>query len=614
MPPSKRVQEADEESTNAPDVKKQNTSFTTDDIHSFFNSQIWDSEFQDTLKSQIANSEPYRWGSISDLMDDALLRDVRKEVLSQIAFTEKETDIYKVFQLGDLANLSGLDWADLLRLPSLYKLRAAIYSQEFRDVISKVTGCGKLSGVKTDMSINTYRKGCHLLTHDDVIGSRRVSFILYLPEPGKEWKPEYGGSLRLFPSIVPNVPKTDYSAKFTPQFNQIAFFTVQPGLSFHDVEEVRVDKHRLSVQGWFHIPQPGEDGYVPGEQEETEARSTLQQLQSKELQEFDFPKPIRNDLDEEQVKLIEDTTVLNEAEWKYLSEFINPVYLEKEALASLNKRFLEESIVEINEVLNPMYAVQLRSAMRHVEISEPTPQVSTEVTQPWKVAVPPHKQRYMYIDGKSPIELTEEGINFANRIGPQEFPNFESLKGPNRLSLLDNKLVSLASFLKSVAFKKWIKLITSLIVTSEQVLVRRFRPGHDFILATTTDKNLARSQDEENVLLEATLNLTPTATLAKNWESGEFGGYELCMADKEEDEDDDPAVYKASDPNDDAVLFTNQCKWNSLTLMVRDPSVLKFIKYVSINAKGSRWDVSCQWNVKNAEEEEEEEEDDDQEE
>ena len=32
--------------------------------------------------------------------------------------------------------------------------------------------------------------------------------------------------------------------------------------------------------------------------------------------------------------------------------------------------------------------------------------------------------------------------------------------------------------------------------------------------------------------------------------------------------------------------------------MVRDPSILKFVKYVSINAKGSRWDVSCHWNIK----------------
>ncbi|KAG8203172.1 hypothetical protein GWM34_02123 [Candida africana] len=611
MTPSKRSNNDTESSV---ELKKLNTTFNKEDIHSFFNQQIWDTKFQDDLKTTITESQPYRWGTIKGLMDDTLLRQVRKEVLSEIAFTKKETDIYKVFQLGDLANLLGLDWDDLLRLPSLYKLRAGIYSQEFRDVISKVTGCGKLSGIKTDMSINTYRKGCHLLTHDDVIGSRRVSFILYLPEPDKTWKENYGGALRLFPAIVPNVPKTDFSAKLVPQFNQIAFFTVQPGLSFHDVEEVRVDKHRLSIQGWFHIPQPGEDGYIPGEQEETEARSTLQQLQSKELQEFDFPKPIRNDFDEQQIDILGKTidNKLDDKDWEYLSEFINPVYLKPETLEQLNKTFIEESVIEINEILKKEYADNLRTIMRDYEINTPAPQLASEVKHPWKVAVPPHKQRFLYIDGKSPIELTEAGINLANRIGPQELPNFKLL-AETETNEVDQKLTKLGSFLKSMAFKKWLKLVTSLITTSDQILIRRFRPGQDFILATTTGKELARNDEEENVLLEATLNLTPTATNPKNWESGEFGGYELCMAGKDEeeegedDDDDDPAIYKASDPNDDSLLFTNQCKWNSLILMVRDPSVLKFIKYVSINAKGSRWDISCQWNVKTDDDDDEEE-------
>ena len=615
MTPSKRSNNDTELSV---ELKKLNTTFNKEDIHSFFNQQIWDTKFQDDLKTTITESQPYRWGTIKGLMDDTLLRQVRKEVLSEIAFTKKETDIYKVFQLGDLANLLGLDWDDLLRLPSLYKLRAGIYSQEFRDVISKVTGCGKLSGIKTDMSINTYRKGCHLLTHDDVIGSRRVSFILYLPEPDKTWKENYGGALRLFPAIVPNVPKTDFSAKLVPQFNQIAFFTVQPGLSFHDVEEVRVDKHRLSIQGWFHIPQPGEDGYIPGEQEETEARSTLQQLQSKELQEFDFPKPIRNDFDEQQIDILGKTidNKLDDKDWEYLSEFINPVYLKPETLEQLNKTFIEESVIEINEILKKEYADNLRTIMREYEINTPAPQLASEVKHPWKVAVPPHKQRFLYIDGKSPIELTEAGINLANRIGPQELPNFKLL-AETEANEVDQKLTKLGSFLKSMAFKKWLKLVTSLITTSDQILIRRFRPGQDFILATTTGKELARNDEEENVLLEATLNLTPTATNPKNWESGEFGGYELCMAGKDEeeegedDDDDDPAIYKASDPNDDSLLFTNQCKWNSLTLIVRDPSVLKFIKYVSINAKGSRWDISCQWNVKTDDDEEDDEEEGD---
>ncbi|KAI5965931.1 NUA3 [Candida pseudojiufengensis] len=589
------------------DNKKLDIKFTKEDIHSFFNDQIWEPDFQNLKQEEVANSSPYKWGTIKDLINDKLLRDVRKEVLSSIAFTKKETDIYKVYQSGDLANLSGLDWEDLSKLPSLYKLRAAIYSQEFRDVISKITGSGKLSGIKTDMSINTYTKGCHLLTHDDVIGSRRVSFILYLPEPDKVWKPQYGGALRLFPAIVPNVPQTDYECKLVPQFNQIAFFTVQPGLSFHDVEEVREDKHRLSIQGWFHIPQPGEDGFVEGEQAKTEALSTLQQLQSKELQDFDFPKNIRDEINPLELKNIEfeETT---EEELNYLRKFLNPKYLENDVVNKLSEFFINSSLLELKNILNEKIATSLRQLLRKSEINSQPPQKSTAVKHPWKIAIPPHKQRYMYIDGKSHHTLTKESINFVNKIGPQEQPNF-NLLSPK--SSKDTELIEIAKFLKSIAFKKWLKRITHLIPTTEQILVRRFRPGHDFILATTIDSEIARNDQEENVLLEATLDLTPTAIKPQSWESGEFGGYELCMEQPAEDlEDDDPAIYKSNkDSEDDSVLYTNQCKWNSLTLIVRDPSVLKFVKYVSINAKGSKWDISCQWNVKSSEEENDEEND-----
>lgn len=609
MAPSKRPQEtavAEEESS----PKKLNTNFTKEDIEHFFNAQIWKSEFQDEIQKQVKESSPYKWGTIKHLMDDTLLRQVRKEVLSEIAFTKKETDIYKVYQLGDLANLSGLDWNDLSRLPSLYKLRAAIYSQEFRDVVSRITGCGKLSGVKTDMSINTYTKGCHLLTHDDVIGSRRVSFILYMPDPDKVWKPQYGGALRLFPAVVPNVPHTDYECKLVPQFNQIAFFTVQPGLSFHDVEEVREEKHRLSIQGWFHIPQPGEDGFVEGEQEKTEAMSTLQQLQSKELQEFDFPKSIRTEINPLEMKNIQSCERLNQQDIDYLKYFINPTYLNPTHIRKLSEFFIDESLVELKDFFNDDYASVLKQLLRDVEINTETPQNSTEVRHPWKIAVPPHKQRFMYIDGTSYHGLSKGKIKHINEVGPQEQPNFTLLKQSNNLNPTDSKIIEICEFLKSVAFKKWLKILTGLILANEQILARRFRPGHDFILATTVDSDAGRNDYEENVLLEATLNLTPTAATGKksnSWESGEFGGYELCMAQNtnDGDEEDDPAIYRSSkDSEEDSVLYTSQCKWNTLTLMVRDASLLKFVKYVSINAKGSRWDISCQWNIKAETEEE----------
>lgn len=597
-----------------PKPKRLDTRFSHEEIESFLNPKIFADDFQDVLKSEISGSQPYRWGTVTELIDDTLLRSVRKEVLSEIAFTKKETDIYKVFQSGDLANLSGLNWDDLSRLPSLYKLRAAIYSQEFRDFISKVTGCGKLSGSKTDMSINTYTKGCHLLTHDDVIGSRRVSFILYLPDPEFTWKPHYGGALRLFPSIVPNVPETDFSVKLVPQFNQIAFFTVQPGLSFHDVEEVRVDKQRLSIQGWFHIPQEGEDGYIVGEQKESEAKSTLQQLQSKELQEYDFPKPFRNDIPAEELQVYQSMDLavgFSQEEQSYLSQFINATYLTTSAAQKLNETFSEESVLEISEFLQKGYAEVLRETLRRTELENKVPRTGAEIGAPWKCAVPPHKQRYMYMDGKSSFELTEKSIKHVNHVGPQELPNFDLTKQLCERET-ERKILELMGFMKSIAFRKWLVYVTGLIPTSDQILARKFRPGLDFILATTTDKQLAREYNNEvNVLLEATLGLTPTANNPKNWESGEFGGYELCMAmngaeSDEEFEDDDPAVYKTNDPDDDAVLFTSQCKWNTLNLMLRDPSVLKFVKYVSINAKGSRWDISAQWNVKYLQEDENE--------
>src|ERR1700760_5159610 len=103
----------------------------------------------------------YKHGVIHNLMNDNLLRSVRTEILEHLHFTPKETDIYKIHQSGDLANLDGLEDAALLKLPSLLRLRDALYSDVFRKYIATITGSGELSGKKTDMAINVYTPGCH---------------------------------------------------------------------------------------------------------------------------------------------------------------------------------------------------------------------------------------------------------------------------------------------------------------------------------------------------------------------------------------------------------------------------------------------------------------------
>jgi Rps23 Pro-64 3,4-dihydroxylase Tpa1-like proline 4-hydroxylase len=75
------------------------------------------------------------------------------------------------------------------------------------------------------MSINSYEKGGHLLTHDDVIGSRCVSFILYLVEESDGgWMEEWGGGLRLYETSGDSVPENEPCLTIPPRWNQMAMF------------------------------------------------------------------------------------------------------------------------------------------------------------------------------------------------------------------------------------------------------------------------------------------------------------------------------------------------------------------------------------------------------
>jgi len=204
-------------------------------MHDRFGPQLFHTNTRDAYRSAYTRSGPYKHAVVSNLIDDALLRSVRTEILDNIHFTPKETDIYKIHQSGDLANLDGLDPAALKKLPSLLKLRDSLYSYDFRQWVSHVSGAGLLSGKKTDMAVNVYVPGCHLLCHDDVIGSRRVSYILYLTNPDKPWQGEWGGALRLYPTDIQQgddgknykVPQSMWSEVIPPAWNQLSFFAVQ---------------------------------------------------------------------------------------------------------------------------------------------------------------------------------------------------------------------------------------------------------------------------------------------------------------------------------------------------------------------------------------------------
>ena len=126
-----------------------------------------------------AAAEPYTHGVVAPLCDDARLRAVQLEMREKLTATFKETDLFKVLQTGDLVTIDKADPSIAAQIPELLRLRAAIYSPQFRAMVQEMTGCAPLTD-RIDCSANVYPRSGHLLCHDDVIGTRCISYIIYL--------------------------------------------------------------------------------------------------------------------------------------------------------------------------------------------------------------------------------------------------------------------------------------------------------------------------------------------------------------------------------------------------------------------------------------------------
>ncbi|KAJ6515441.1 nuclear protein, partial [Mycena sanguinolenta] len=603
------------------------------------------------LHGGYVSSEPFKYAVVEKLFQDDLLQKVKDECMSDLNFTEKETDIYKVNQTGDLASLNYLSSDQISLLPNLLTLRDALYSPVFRNFLRAVTGCGPLSGTKQDMSVNSYTRGCHLLNHDDVIGSRRVSYILYMPLPHFQyWQKDWGGALELYPTVVgpdgEREPVCAPSKSIPPSWNQFIFFEVQPGLSFHSVEEVVVGgggedgRARLSISGWFHAAQEGEEGYVP-EPAEAQPKSSREQLAMTSTVFKNYPTDTDGPPDE----------TLSDEHTAFLSEFLNPVYLQPRTMKALAARFVEESSLELHSFLSNDLASALEPRLRELDLKDGlgedragrVPPHASGTSGAWTVRGPPHKWRYCVL--ASPHAQ-------AVAVAPRAAASCDEI-----MRGLQEELFP------SPAFRAWLAIVSRLLPTRHCVEARRFRPGLDYTLATS---------EEKEARLDVVLGLTPEVrheeepptngkssrkaeTRPRGWQAAEWGGWECYMAPH--NEEDDPAVYRSGtikksakeakpdangalasessngktngnghvseddievdgeeDPEgdtsidveeEDSTLLTVQPGFNRLLLVLRDERVMRFVKYVSASAEGSRWDICGEYEVGMMEEDEE---------
>ncbi|KAJ3812019.1 nuclear protein [Lentinula aff. lateritia] len=602
----------------------------TNETLAVFASEVLESSNVTRLHKFYLESQPFHYALVGKLFQDDLLKRVKDECLGELSFTEKETDIYKVNQTGDLASLNYLDSSQLSLLPNLLKLRDALYSPEFRAFLQSVTGCGPLSGFKQDMSVNSYTKGCHLLNHDDVIGTRRVSYILYMPLPNYQlWQRDWGGALELYPTKpgpdgLPE-PECVPSKSVPPSWNQFIFFEVQPGRSFHSVEEVVVGsggedgRERLSISGWFHAAQEREEGYEPPV-DEIELKSSREQLVSRITNTQTAFKSYQSSESPTDRPPLPDVE-LSEEDITFLSEFINPAYLQTRTMQSLASRFVEESSLELHSFLTNSIAEALEPRLKDLDAQDglgpdrngKVPPHCSGPPSAWTLKGPPHKWRYCTLLPPSPSAPAVSITPISAHPNPSEI-----------LRKLQDELFP------SQAFRAWLAIVSRLLPIRHFVEARRFRPGLDYTLATS---------EEKEARLDVVLGLTPEVKddesdehetyLQRGWSAAEWGGWECYMAPH--NEEDDPAVYRAGtykksdvlghnttkvadhdssggyedeevaievdEAEEDSTLLTVQPGFNRLLLVLRDERVMRFVKYVSAAAEGSRWDVCAEYEV-----------------
>jgi len=212
---------------------------------------------------------------------------------------------------------------------------------------------------------------------------------------------------------------------------------------------------------------------------------------------------------------------LSEDHISFLSEFLNPVYLQPRTMKALAARFAEESSLELHSFLNTPLAEALEPRLRDLDTRDGLgedrvghiPSHMSGTNGAWMIKGPPHKWRYCvlrpHVDG-APIEAVT----------------------PRHASSTDQIMRSLQDELfASTAFRAWLCIVSRLMPMRYAAEARRFRPGLDYTLATSEDSE-AR--------LDVVLGLTPPergtdsdeesdrfAQHQRGWTDSEWGGWEV---------------------------------------------------------------------------------------
>lgn len=186
------------------------------------------------LRKSFLAAKPFPHVVIDDFLSPEALVELAS-ALQDEDFYLKESDLFTMYQTNDLISSTN---------PSMQKFYDFFKSEEFIGIFHEITGI-EFTPDKVDLQGSIYQDTNFLLCHDDQLEGRKLAFLLYLTD----MKKSDGGALTLFDNDH-GVP-TKVKARIHPKLNRFVCFAVSE-ISFHEVEEVLVDKQRLALGGWLH--------------------------------------------------------------------------------------------------------------------------------------------------------------------------------------------------------------------------------------------------------------------------------------------------------------------------------------------------------------------------
>ena len=288
--------------------------------------------------------------------------------------------------------------------------------------MERITGCGRI-GDTVDCSANVYMRGGHLLCHDDVIGNRLVSFVLYLVD--EDWSEKMEAPSSCFPWSMGS-PHPYLARSCNVKWNSLLLFKVEPGKSHHAVAEVLGEKPRLTISGWYHAAEQ-RDGAAA-------RASSLGQLRVAEQRSF---KAFDGDEDEDDVE-----KPLSSEDFSALAAWVAPAYLDPKAWPRLRDHFANDSAARLVDFCRDEIASEISKS----EMEGPH--------DTWRVVGPPHKRRYCVPRGDSD---------------------------------LGRALAKIETGASSAAFRRLLARITGVRPVARDSTIRRFRPGRDYTVAVSGD-------------------------------------------------------------------------------------------------------------------------------